>query len=149
MKLQPPRGADDPQWLELRNALWPDAPEAHLRDMKRSADRGDFVLLAFTEGGDLAGLVEATKRHDYVNGTDTSPVAFVEGVYVRPHWRRRGIARAMVEAAVEWAKREGITELASDAPLSNTVSRAVHRRLGFDETERVIFFRRGLSENSR
>ena len=40
-------------------------------------------------------------------------------------------------------------ELASDAALSNTVSRAVHRRLGFDETERVIFFRRGLSEDSR
>ncbi len=44
---------------------------------------------------EAAGLIEAL-RGDYVNGTSTSPVAFVEGLYVAPTHRRAGIARTML-----------------------------------------------------
>lgn len=84
-----------------------------------------------------------------MNGTSSSPVAFLEGIFVKPHCRRRGIARALVDAVAQWARAQGITELASDTPLDNAVSRAVHGRLGFNETERVIFFRRVLEEQVR
>ena len=35
-------------------------------------------------------------------------------------------------------------ELASDALIDNAVSHGMHRRLGFEETERVVYFRKDL-----
>ena len=91
------------------------------------------------------GLVEASRRVDYVNGTSSSPVAFLEGLYVVPASRRQGVARTLVQSVVRWALAEGCSELASDSLLDNPAAHATHRALGFEETERVVYFRRGLT----
>jgi aminoglycoside 6'-N-acetyltransferase I len=80
-----------------------------------------------------------------LNGTDSSPVAFVEGIYVVPEARRMGTARALVAAAERWAANKGCRKIASDAGLENETSHAMHRALGFQETERVVFFRKLLA----
>ncbi len=92
------------------------------------------------------GFVEASKRVDYVNGTSSSPVAFLEGLYVAPESRRKGVARALVDSVVEWASTWGCLELASDSLLNNTTAHAAHCALGFEETERVVYFIRRLHE---
>ena len=102
---------------------------------------GQWVAYA---GDRPVGLVEAAMRTDYVNGTAASPVAFLEGLYVAPHARRQGIAKALIGGVRDWARSRGCTELASDALLANTASHAVRRALGFEETERVVFFRKPL-----
>jgi aminoglycoside 6'-N-acetyltransferase I len=108
--------------------------------------RGHYVRLAVTAGGSAVGFVEASKRIDYVNGTNSSPVAFLEGLYVAPSSRRQGIARALVDSVVKWALDEGCSELASDSLLDNTAAHAAHSALGFEETERVVYFRRTLHD---
>lgn len=92
------------------------------------------------------GFIEVALRSDYVNGTESSPVAFLEGIYVVPHARRSGIARQLVTAAERWALDRGCREFASDAQIDNTGSHAMHARLGFAETERVVYFRKLLRE---
>ena len=106
--------------------------------------RGHFVRLAVAPDGSPIAFVEASKRADYVNGTNSSPVAFLEGLYVEPASRRQGVARALVAAVEAWALAQGCTELASDSPLENTAAHAAHRALGFAETERVVYFCRAL-----
>ena len=91
------------------------------------------------------GLAEAAIRTDYVNGAQSSPIAFLEGLYVRPAARHRGVAKALVKALERWAHERGCRELASDASTDNLASHAVHRALGFEETERVVFFRKALA----
>jgi len=103
---------------------------------------GQFV--AYSASREAVGLVEASVRHDHVNGTESSPVAFLEGLYVVPQARRKGIAAALVAAVCDWAQRAGCRELASDAVLENAISHVVHRALGFEETQRVVFFRKKL-----
>jgi len=138
-------GSGDRGWLALRLRLWPQASAAeHRRDMTDALERGHFVRVALNENGSAVGFVEAAKRVDYVNGTSSSPVAFLEGLYVEPAARRKGVARALVAAVEAWAKAEGCTELASDSPLENVAAHAAHRALGFEETERVVYFRRSL-----
>jgi len=145
MRLTAPQGSADRAWLSLRLALWPDGSEAaHLAGMADSVARGHYVRLAVTANGTAVGFVEASKRVDYVNGTDSSPVAFLEGLYVAEPARRRGVARALVESVVKWALDQGCRELASDSFLDNAVAHAAHRGLGFEETERVVYFRRAL-----
>lgn len=134
-------------WLALREQLWPDHPRAgHLAEMAsflRSPQRyAQFV--EYEASGTPVGLVEVSLRSDYVNGTDGSPVAFVEAVFVAPHARRQGIARKLIAQAERWGQAHGCRELASDAALDNTGSHAMHAALGFSESERVVFFRKRL-----
>jgi aminoglycoside 6'-N-acetyltransferase I len=103
---------------------------------------GQFV--AYSASREAIGLAEASIRSDYVNGTQSSPVAVLEGLYVVPAARRSGVAASLVREVCEWARARNCTELASDALLDNAASHAVHRALGFGETERVVFFRRRL-----
>jgi aminoglycoside 6'-N-acetyltransferase I len=79
-----------------------------------------------------------------VNGAETSPVAFLEGIYVAPHARRSGVARKLIAHAEQWALDAGCSEFASDAAIDNTSSHAMHAALGFVETERVVFFKKVL-----
>jgi aminoglycoside 6'-N-acetyltransferase I len=58
--------------------------------------------------------------------------------------RRSGVGRALVAAVEDWARGRGFTELGSDALIDNTVSHHAHRALGFEERERVIYFRKWL-----
>jgi aminoglycoside 6'-N-acetyltransferase I len=48
---------------------------------------------------------------------------------------------ATVEA---WGAASGCRELASDAALNNGASHSLHAALGFEETERVVFFRKPI-----
>ena len=145
MRIAAPQGSSDGEWLALRLALWPSDSEAeHLSGMADALSRGHYVRLAVNASGAAAGFVEASMRVDYVNGTSSSPVAFLEGLYVEPKSRRKGVARALVESVVNWASTEGCLELASDALLGNTTAHAVHCALGFEETERVVYYRLGL-----
>jgi len=129
----------------MRSRLWPDGSEPeHLRYMADAIARGHFVRLAIAGNGSAVAFVEAAKRVDYVNGTHSSPVAFLEGLYVEPGSRGSGVARALVAAVEAWAAAEGCTELASDSPLENVAAQAVHRALGFAETGRVVYFCRAV-----
>ncbi|HYM28909.1 MAG TPA: aminoglycoside 6'-N-acetyltransferase [Steroidobacteraceae bacterium] len=139
--------APHPAWLAMRRALWPDGgTDAELRrEMQRAlADPETCVQFMAVAGEQALGFAEAAVRRDAVNGATVSPVAFLEGLYVVPAARRRGVARRLVQAVIDWAVAAGFTELASDALLENTASHAMHRALGFEEAERVVCFRRAV-----
>ncbi|HUQ10094.1 MAG TPA: aminoglycoside 6'-N-acetyltransferase [Steroidobacteraceae bacterium] len=138
---------DQPGWLDFRLALWPDATaDDHRGYMAISLAQPErfLQLMMYDEGRAPIGFIEGSIRGDYVNGTETSPVGFVEGVYVAPAWRRKGVARLLFAAIGDWAKARGCHELASDALLDNVASQHAHAALGFRETERVVYFVRKL-----
>lgn len=125
-------------WLALRAALWGDEA-GDPADLPEGG--GNFVALA---EGRVIGFAEAAIRQDYVNGCDSSPVLFLEGLFVDPGHRRRGVAAALVAAVADWGRALGCSEFASDAEIDNLDSHAMHLALGFAETERVVYFRREL-----
>jgi aminoglycoside 6'-N-acetyltransferase I len=139
---------EHPGWLELRLVMWPeDDRAAHIAEMTKfcAEPRRFGQFIAYSEQSEARGLLEVALRSDYVNGTESSPIAFLEGIYVASEFRRQGIARALVRAAEQWARSRGCAEFASDVLIDNRASYAMHRALGFEETERVIFFRKLLS----
>jgi aminoglycoside 6'-N-acetyltransferase I len=138
---------DQPGWLEMRMALWADATaEEHRAYMAMSLAQPErfLGLMTYDERRQPVGFIEGSIRGDYVNGTESSPVGFVEGVYVVPSMRRKGIARQLYAAIGDWARARGCRELASDALLDNEASQRAHRALGFRETERVVYFAKPL-----
>lgn len=138
MIVTPAAPAHREQWLALRAALWGEEA-GDPADLPKGD--GNFVALV---DGRIIGFAEAAIRRDYVNGCDTSPVLFLEGLFVDPGHRRRGVAANLVAAVADWGRAQGCSEFASDAELDNADSHAMHRALGFEETERVVYFRREL-----
>jgi aminoglycoside 6'-N-acetyltransferase I len=138
---------DQPGWVDLRLALWTDASaEEHRAYMAISLAQPErfLGLMMYDENRTPVGFIEGSIRTDYVNGTESSPVGFVEGVYVKAEWRRRGVARQLYAAIGDWARARGCHELASDALLDNVASQRAHIALGFRETERVVYFTKKL-----
>lgn len=137
-----------PGWFELRSELWPHCSEnEHLVEMSATCSNPQRLsaFLAKDAAERAVGFVEAALRTDYVNGTNSSPVGFIEGIYVVPGARQQGFARALVQAAEGWARANGCREMASDARTENETSHAMHRALGFVETMRVVYFRKELA----
>lgn len=91
-----------------------------------------------------AGFAQCQLRHDYVEGTDSSPVGYLEGIFVKEKYRKQGYARELLSACERWAKERGCTEFASDCELSNTGSFEFHMSAGFKEANRVICFSKRL-----
>lgn len=126
---------------ELACRLWPGhTPEEMRSEYAEMLEHPDAALfLAY--GEDIAiGFAQCQLRHDYVEGTESSPVGYLEGIYVSECHRKQGIAKALLAACENWAKAKGCTEFASDCELDNTQSLRFHLNAGFAEANRVICF---------
>ncbi|MNX93600.1 Aminoglycoside N(6')-acetyltransferase type 1 [compost metagenome] len=148
MRIRQANVADVDRWAAMRAALWQsDTLDEHRQEVLsalRAENPDSIVLVAVGPAGVVCGFAEASLRHEYVNGCETSPVAFIEGVYIEPEHRGSGAGRALCSALEAWGRDKGCNELASDALLENTESHAFHGAIGFEETERVVYFRKVL-----
>ena len=144
--IRPLTRADASAWLEMRCALWPDDPGAHRDEIDRffAGDRREPAEVLIAQDGDAPiGFAELSIRN-IVDGCSTGNVGYLEGWYVVPSSRRRGVGRALIAAAESWAREQGCTEFGSDASPDNGVSLAAHRAVGFEETSRACNFRKDL-----
>ena len=132
---------DLPILAELACQLWPDYAAEEMRsefaDMIAKPDAAFFLAYADKTA---VGFAQCQLRHDYVEGTDSFPVGYLEGIYVAEEYRKHGIAKALLAACEDWAKAQGCTEFASDCELENTQSLQFHLNVGFEEANRIICF---------
>ncbi|MCO6478420.1 MAG: GNAT family N-acetyltransferase [Phaeodactylibacter sp.] len=133
-------------FTRLTLELWPECryEEEYLNAEKLLRSPQDAVFLGKAPEGEYAAFIQLSLRHDHVEGTQSSPVGYIEGIYVRPAWRKSGLARRLVETGEQWCREQGCTEMASDAELGNTESHAFHQRMGYEEVNRVVCYRKGL-----
>ena len=121
--------------------LW---PEHSVEEMAEEFDsllaRKDAAVFLYREQGKAVGFAQCQLRRDYVEGTETSPVGYLEGIFVREDARRQGIARKLLAACENWAKTRGCAEFASDCELNNTGSQRFHRAVGFEEANRIVAY---------
>lgn len=64
------------------------------------------LVLAFDDD-EPVGCAVVSILDDYRRFTFNTTSAFVNAVYVKPAYRRQGIARRLMEMAVDWARRSG------------------------------------------
>jgi aminoglycoside 6'-N-acetyltransferase I len=142
MIVRPATEADFPSWAAMRHRLWPDQDPAELERELAAAEAG-IIGLVVEEEGRLIGFAEAAVR-SVAEGAPPGPAAYLEGIWVEPDRRRRGVARALLAAVEGWARRQGFAHLGSDALLDNELSHLWHRRAGFEEVERLVVFGKPL-----
>ena len=130
---------------DLACQLWPDnTVDEMCSEMGEILAKPDAAFfLAYAEKVPI-GFAQCQLRHDYVEGTDSSPVGYLEGIYVAEAYRKQGIAKALLTACESWAKTKGCSEFASDCELDNTQSLHFHLNVGFEEANRIICFTKKL-----
>lgn len=135
---------DRAELVRMRTALWPDSTASEVETLLERP-RQDYLVLVAPRSSGLCGFAEVGQR-PYAGGCHSSPVAYLEGIWVDPDVRGSGVGRALVRAAEAWAVARGHTELASDTLIDNDPSIAFHRAIGFREIERIVCFRKVLRE---
>jgi aminoglycoside 6'-N-acetyltransferase I len=138
--------ADDGVWIRLREALWPGSADDHRREIAeyfRSPRLASACLVAELSAVGVVGFAEVGLR-PYAEGCRSSPVGYLEGIFVAEPYRARGVGTALVEAAEQWARDRGCTEMASDRELDNEGSGIFHAAVGYQEVERIVCFRKPL-----
>ncbi len=138
---------DLPEVARMAQLLWPGQPlEERLADLADIMAKEDAAFFLCEAEGETIGFAQCQLRHDYVEGTETSPVGYLEGIFVVEEHRGRGHARALLAACERWAKKQGCTEFASDCELHNEASLRFHLKMGFAEANRIICFTRALTD---
>ena len=144
MKIKQATMSDLSSVAELSAELWPEHTAKELLEELREMDEENSTLFLAVEDEAPAGFAQCQLRYDYVEGTEHSPVGYLEGIYVREGHRGQGFAKALLAACENWAKEKGCTEFASDCELDNTGSLAFHLSVGFEEANRIICFTKKL-----
>jgi len=140
--------SDSQAWLEMRSEFWRDGSVSeHAAEIEAflsgASTEPAAVLVAENGALGLEGFAELSIR-PCAEGCRTSRVGYLEGWYVRPESRGRGIGRALVQAAEKWARSQGCSEFASDARAGNEASIAAHLALGFSDAGLIRCFRKDL-----
>lgn len=148
-----PQPEDRAEWERMRVVLWPEtSAETHAEEIAAfltgnltgwlTGLHAVVVFVAARPGGGLCGFLEASVR-PMADSCTTHPVGYVEGWFVDPDVRQKGVGRKLVEAAEKWASSQGCREMASDAYLANAISIAAHKASGFNDEPRTVRFRKG------
>ena len=97
MPVRPMREDDRPAVAAMMAQLWPDEDPADY-------DFGEALWVWEGEDGALGGYVAAALR-PWANGCQSTPCPYIEGWWVAPELRRRGVGRALFAAVEDWARR--------------------------------------------
>lgn len=137
-------------WHRLRLTLWPDAVAEDFATIRRDyfttgiiSGLPHAVFIAFDDNERPIGFAEASLR-PYAEGAATTPAGYLEGWFVAPEHRGKGVGRALVNACERWARTRGCTEFASDTEIDNAASCRAHAALGFREVEIIRCFLKNL-----
>lgn len=131
---------------EMAVIMWDsNSVEELVKEFETELEDGDCAIYVYyTEDHLPIGFAQCGLRHDYVEGTETSPVGYLEGIFIREEYRKNGYARELLAKCENWAKQKGCTEFASDCELVNEDSLKFHLGMGFDEANRIICFTKKL-----
>ncbi len=114
------------------------------KEFMQYLEKNDTVIYVCYLENEIIAFAQCQLRYDYVEGTNSSPVGYLEGIYVDSMYRKQGIATKLLEKCEKWSHEKGCTEFASDCELNNRVSFNFHLHAGFEEANRIICFRKKI-----
>ena len=133
-------------WKGMREVLYDDVDEAyHLEEMASIYSHQDwYCSFVVDDDEQVIGLVELSSRN-IVDGCLSSPVAYLEGLYLEPHYRRKGHGKELMWMLIAWCKKHGFSEFATDTALSNTKAQKFYTSIGFEKQETIVEFHMKIS----
>ncbi len=129
-------------FLTMALDLWGiDYDDSDLKEIFLGALNSEkFKILLFSDDEVIAGFIFLSVRRDYVEGSTSNSTGYVEGIYVKPEYRKLGIAKQLLLEGEKWLKEKGCKQVGSDAYIDNKLSYDFHTSVGFEEAGRLVTF---------
>ncbi|MDD7339597.1 MAG: GNAT family N-acetyltransferase [Eubacteriales bacterium] len=139
--------SDAPALAAMAIKIWDsdDKDELEQEFIDMTHDKESTCFIKFIDAKAI-GFANASLRHDYVEGCETSPVAYLEAIYEDKEYRLLGYAKDLVNRCEEWGREQVTKEFASDCILTNNDSYKFHTAIGFKEVNRIICFKKDISK---
>ncbi|WP_411844204.1 aminoglycoside 6'-N-acetyltransferase [Salinicoccus sp. HZC-1] len=129
---------------ELTSILWDEDYDILKSEIEKDIKKSDSAYFMKMIEDKPVAFAHCQLRYDYVEGTNSSPVGYLEGIFVREEHRNQNIGTELIKECEQWAKDHGCTEFASDCELDNTSSLEFHLKNDFEEMNRIICLRKTL-----
>lgn len=101
--------------------------------------KNEIVFTAYIDEKMIA-FAHCNIRKEYVEGTESSPVAYLEAIYVEQEYRNAGVASYLIGCCENWAKEKACCEFASDCDIENIASRKMHEYNNFKEISKLVHY---------
>lgn len=106
-----------------------------------------FMQLPGYNGNLLVDMVSVAANGDFASFTivwmdELNKIAYVEPVGTKEEYRRKGLARATIFTALQYAKEQGCTR--ADVISTSAEARQTYKNLGFVPLQKEFFFKRSL-----
>lgn len=138
--------ADIPAIADMAALLWDESTIEELTaEFAEIIHSDECAVFLSMKKNTAVGFAQVQLRHDYVEGTSSSPVGYLEAIFVKSEYRKCGYAKELLKHCEQWAIEKGCAEFASDCELTNDVSLAFHLKAGFTEANRIICFTKKLN----
>lgn len=133
--------SDYQDWLEMSLDLFKDyPPEDTERDLKAVLKKDNYQTFMAKSDKTNVGFITASIRSDYVEGASSSPVGYMDSIYVKSDYRKHGVARQLYKKVESWALNNGCSEMGSDTWLWNEAAQKFHAQLGFRKEDVLVHY---------
>ena len=130
---------------DLAVLMWDDNSVDELADeFSEIVAKDDAQIFLKYEDDIPVGFAQCQLRYDYVEGTETTPIGYLEGIFIMESYRNRGYAKELLNQCEMWAKDKGCKEFASDCEIDNYIRFQFHKAMNFTEANRIICFTKKL-----
>ena len=130
---------------ELANMMWTNhSVDELITKFAEIMDKNQSAFFLKYDSDNPIGFAQCQLRYDYVEGTTTSPVGYLEGIFVRKEYQNKGYARELFIECETWAKQHGCHEFASDCEVENEMSQRFHMAMNFTEVNRIVCFTKNI-----
>jgi aminoglycoside 6'-N-acetyltransferase I len=100
----------------------------------------EVCFLAATESGRHVGFLEVSLRH-----TQNHTYGYLEGWYVAPEYKRRGIGSCLIDHAENWLLHHSVEAIFSDTDEANyTESLPAHANSGYTPIRRFTLLKKDV-----
>ncbi|WMM24734.1 GNAT family N-acetyltransferase [Tissierella sp. MB52-C2] len=130
---------------ELAILLWEDNEINSLEeDFLSYINLNKGAIFLYFDNMEPIGFAQVGLRYDYVEGTESSPVGYLEGIFIKDNFRKKGFGKKLLYQCEIWARNQGCKEFGSDCELDNLDSLKFHLSSNFEESNRIICFKKNL-----
>jgi len=146
MKVQEASHSDLEPLLKMSKLLWPEYSDPELTEsiIETFEHDHEITFIVKTNENDNAGFAMLSLRSDYVEGSSSRPVGYLEAIFVYPQFRKTGIAKELVRFGEKWCLQKGCSQMGSDTDISNLQSQKFHINSDFKEVGRNVCFIKDL-----
>jgi|SRR3989344_4973667 len=142
MKISKVIKKDFSDWVKIGTLFWLKWTEIKVKKefSKIIASKKEVSFICRTDDGSAIGFINIAIRSDYVEGSKTSPVGYLEGIYIKRGHREKGVAKMLFKEAQKWFFKKRVSEVGSDTGVRNTTSQKFHKSVGFRKYETLVHF---------